>query len=304
MPTLNVTVTRVAYPPSTNTEGDWFILVTSQGTCKGKMSWRPNEADALVLEGEWAVYKGEREFSFKAARIDVPTNPKDQLHYVCCRTKGMGDAMEALIWAKAGANWQDIHEGAVPRLSGRIYENFRLQLEAMRGKSEEANVVSFLMGKGATMNMACKAWAMWERETLGVVNSDPYRLAELEGYGFRDVDTKIRQHYGIGDNDRRRISAAVIYSLRRLTDRGDTVVTWSDLYAQTTGLLGGYADEVSDCTKELFEKGELKAFPESEGVSLTSDWVAEHDVWEFVNSALTGAESVPSNGVVGQEIEP
>jgi exodeoxyribonuclease V alpha subunit len=289
VPTLNVTVTRVAYPPATSDPDAWYILVTNQCTCKGKMSWRPNENDALVLEGEWAVYKGEREFSFKAARIDVPTNPRDQLHYVCCRTKGMGDAMEALIWANAGANWTSIQSGAVPRLSGRIYENFLLQIEAMRGKSEEANVVAYLMARGATMNMACKAWAMWGRETLGVVNSDPYRLADLEGYGFRDVDAKIRQHYGIGDDDRRRISAAVIYSLRRLTDRGDTVVTWQDLYAQATGLLGGYADEISDCTKDLFEKGELKAFPESEGVSLASDWTAENDIWSFVNQESVSA---------------
>ena len=291
MPTLAVTVTRVAYPPATaTTDGGeaWYILVTSHGACKGRMAWRPQDGEALVLEGEWATYKGEREFSFKQARLDVPTNARDQLHYVAARTPGMGPAMEALVWERGGIAWQDIPEGAVPRLNGKLYASFRLQIEALAAKSEESRTVAALMGKGATMNMACKAWEAWKAETLGVVNADPYRLAELEGYGFRDVDTRIRHGYGIGDADKRRIRAAVVYALRRLTDAGDTVATWADLYAKAIGLLGGYADAISDCTAELFDEGSLKAFAKSEGVSLAADWKAETDIWEFV---AKGAQS-------------
>lgn len=285
MPTLSVIVNRVAYPPPTaTTDGgeSWYILLTSHGTCKGRMAWRPSESEALVLDGEWAVYKGEREFSFKQARLDVPTDPRDQLHYVCTRTKGLGPAAEELIWSHAGPAWQGITENAVPRLSGRVYAEFRLQIESLASKSEESRVVAALMGKGATMTMACKAWAMWEAETLGVINADPYRLSELEGYSFRDVDREIRRAYGIGDDDRRRIRAAVIYALRRLTDPGDTVAQWEALYAQAIGMLGGYADLISECTAELFADGTLKAFPQSKGVSLASDWNAETAIWEWV----------------------
>lgn len=282
MPNLNVTVTRVAFPPATSEPESWYILICDAGPCKGRMAWRPREQEALTLEGEWTTYKGEREFSFKTATLNIPTNPRDQLHYVCSRTSGMGPAMEAMIWDKAGADWQHIQGGIVPRLHGKLYENFLLQIESLTQKSEEAKVVATLMGKGATMNMAVKAWGLWETETLGVVNADPYRLAELEGYGFRDVDTKIRQHYGIGDDDKRRIRAAVVYALRRLTDAGDTVAQWSDLYAQAVGMLGGFADLVSECTGELFEEGTLKAFEKSEGVSLSADWKAETEIWDWV----------------------
>jgi exodeoxyribonuclease V alpha subunit len=241
----------------------------------------------LILEGEWAAYKGEREFSFRSARLDVPTDPRDALRYVCARTTGLGPAMEEMIWAHAGAGWRDIAEGAVPRLSGKLYASFRLQSEALTEKSEEARVVAALMGKGATQNMACSAWEKWKDETLGVVNADPYRLAELDNYGFRDVDAKVRRAYGITDADKRRIRAAVVYALRRITDAGDTVAAWADLYAQTTAMRGGFADEVSDCTRELFDEGVLKAFPESEGVSLAADWRAENDIWDFVEAATT-----------------
>jgi hypothetical protein len=246
------------------------------------MSWRPQENEQLILDGEFTTYKGEREFAFKTARLDVPTESRDQLHYVCMRTSGIGAAAESLIWEHAGEDWMDIDEGAVPRLNGKVYANFQLQLEALREKSEEAKVVATLIGKGATINMACAAWEQWKVETLGVVNADCYRLSELSGYGFRDVDRAIRQSYGIADDDKRRIRAAVVYALRRITDTGDTVARWDELFKQAIGLLGGYADLISDCTAELFEDGSLKAFPKSAGVSLASDWKAETTIWEFV----------------------
>jgi len=292
--TLNVTVTRVCYPKSdANAEPEsWYILLTNHGTCKGRMAWRPQENEQLILEGEWAAYQGNREFAFKTARLDVPTNPRDQLHYVCCRAKGLGEATEELIWAKAGAGWQNIEDGAVPRLSGRLYQEFRLQVEALHQKSEEAVVVAALMGKGATVNMAQRAWEQWKGETLGIVNADPYRLCELEGYGFRDVDRAIRQAYGIADSDKRRIKAAVVYVLRRITDGGDTVAAWADIFAQSTAMLGGYADEIAECTAALFEDGTLKAFPESEGVSLAADWKAENEIWDWVEEATTGGGKI------------
>lgn len=283
MPTLAVTVNRVAYPPPT-ADTDWYILITSHGACKGKMAWRPQDGESLILDGEWATYKGDREFAFKSARLDVPTNPRDQLRYVCARTTGLGPAMEELIWAAAGANWQAIEPGAVPRLNGKLYAAFLMQCEALELKSAEARVVSALMGKGATMNLACAAWAQWGEETLGVVHADPYRLAELENYSFRDVDGKIRRGYKIGDDDERRIKAAVVYALRRLLSGGDTIAAWDDLYREACGLLAGYADQVTECTRALFDDGVLKGFKKSRGVALAADWRAERDIWKWINA--------------------
>jgi hypothetical protein len=284
MASLNVIVERVAYPAATADADAWYILCTSHGCCKGKMSWRPQEKEQLILEGEWSVYKGEKEFSFKTARLDMPTSARDQLHYVVMRTPGLGDAAESLIWQHSGERWMTIPEGAVQRLNGKVYANFQLQIEQFHEKNEEAKVVAYLIGKGATINLASAAWTQWKEQTLGIVNADCFRLAELSGYGFKDVDKAIRQAYGITDDDKRRIRAAVIYSLRRLTDSGDTVASWQDLFMQTSGMLGGYAEMISDCTSELFEEGTLKAFPKSEGVSLSSDWYAETAIWKFIEA--------------------
>ena len=251
------------------------------------MAWRPKLDEALTLDGEWCAYKGEKQFAFKSARLNVPTHPRDQLHYVCARTPGLGPAMEDAIWTAFGANWQKAGEGSVARLSGKLYANFKLQIEALAEQAEQVKIVSALMSKGATMNMAQSAWEKWGVAALGVVNSDCYHLAELPGYGFRDVDRVIRRTYGIEDADPRRIRAAIVYTLRRITDRGDTVVAWQDLYAQSVALLGGYEDLISDCTGSLFEEGALKAFPKSEGVSLAADWKAENSIWNYIEKKET-----------------
>jgi len=283
MPTLSITVQRVAYPPQTADPDSWYILITDHGTAKGRIAWRPQEREQLTLEGEWAIYKGDREFSFQSARLDLPTQPRDQLRYVCNRTKGLGSAAEELIWSTKGDNWRDIESGEIPRVSGKIYENFMLQVEGLVNKGEESRVVAALMGKGATINMAQAAWVKWENDTLGVVNSDCYRLAELDGYGFRDVDIKIRPAYDIADDDPRRIRAGIVYSLRRLTDRGDTVVDWDVLYQQAMGLLGGFSELIGELTGEMFEDGTLRAFADSGGVALVADFKAESDVWNWIN---------------------
>ena len=290
---LSVTVSRVLYPPATTqaTLPHWFILLTNHGKCTGTMSWRPQDGEALTLAGEYSAYKGERQFKFSVARLDIPTNPRDQLAYVCARTSGLGPTAESLIWSHAGDQWQEIQSGDVARLSGKVYANFKLQIESLSSKCEESKVVAALIGKHCTMNLACKAWATWEDETLGVVGSDPYRLAELEGYGFRDIDTDIRRAYGIEDSDVRRIKAAVVYSLRRLTARGDTVALWEELYRQAIGLLGGYEAEITECTRAMFEDGTLKAFKGMGGVALAGDFRAENDIWSFVcGDSNTGDE--------------
>jgi exodeoxyribonuclease V alpha subunit len=280
---LAVTITRVCYPPATS-EGKWYILQTDQGTAKGEMSWRPRDNEALVLSGEWAVYQGRREFVFWVARLNVPTNPRDQLHYVVERTTGMGSAMEEAIWAAAGSDWQSITPGSVPRLGGALYEKFRLQIEALAQNAAQAAVVAALMGRGATPAMAQAAWEKWKAETLGVVNADPFRLAELDGYGFGHVDRGIRQSYGIMDDDGRRVKAAVVHALRRLTDGGSTVVAWADLFASACAMLGGLDDLVFEAAKELLQAGTLKGFPEAGCVALAGDYRAECDVWEYVTA--------------------
>lgn len=291
MPTqLNVTVLYVAYPAPT-AAGDWFILVTDAGKCKGKMPWRPAAQESLTLTGEWVAYQGQREFAFASARLNIPVHPRDQLHYVCARTPGLGPAAESQLWETLGEAWQTAQPGTVPRLRGRTFEEFRVQVEAMAAKGEEMRAVATLVGKGCTENMAARAWATWGAATLGIVHADPFRLADLDGYSFRDVDGGVRRAYGIEDADARRIRAGTLYALRQLTDAGDTLITWDALHDQAVDLLRGYSDEIAACTEALFADGFVRPFEACGSVALAADFEAERSVWEWVRGAKVSAES-------------
>jgi len=282
MTRLSTIITRVAYPPITDRDATWFILATTRGTCVGSMSWRPKEGDALILEGEWGARLGMKQFKFKSAMIDIPTSPRDQLHYVVTRTVGLGPAMESIIWDFAKDKWKDIKPDTLPKLKGKVYEEFRNQIAALEQDSDKVAAIAFLMGKSCTQNMACAAWEKWEKETLGVVTANPYQLAELANYGFSHVDGDVRRAFGIGDQDERRIKAAVVYSINKLTKRS-TVVTWLAVLNECFTLVGFQNERLNRFLRELVEDGTLYWFGGSKSVALMRDWRDEVSIWEFVN---------------------
>lgn len=280
---IGVTVIRVLFPKPDVQDSEWYLLKTNQGIAKGAMSWRPDEYSKLMLDGDWTVRNGERQFAFKSAMLDVPTDPRAQLHYVCERTPGVGRSLEAAIWDHAGADWQTIAPGSVPRLSDKIHAELMIQVQALQRDGNQAKAVAWLMAKGATQKMAISAWDRWEDEATGVVTANCFQLAELPHYGFRDVDGEIRAAFGIGDDDPRRIRAAIVYTLRKMTGNGSTVIDWQALHRQCCAMLGGYSKMITDCARELFQDGTLYGFRGSSSVALMSDYVDERDILEYVD---------------------
>jgi len=280
---LCVIVERVLYPAETVEKANWFIVDTNQGVCKGSMSWRPRAKERLRIKGTWGAYQGKREFRFKEATLDLPTDSRGLLHYVCELASGVGLAMEQMIWEAKGDAWAALEDGEIPRLSGRVYDNFMHAIERAEGDRTKGQAIAELLKAGATINMANAAWERWENETLGVVHADPYRLAELPHYGFTHVDGVIRIYYGITDSDPRRIRAAIIYVLRMLTESGSTLVAWEDAFGECVKKLGGFQELIKASVAEMFEEGTLKGFKSVRSLALASDYRNERAIWEFLN---------------------
>lgn len=284
---LSVTVDRVLYPPETDEDARWFILACTDSTgsqivCKGEMGWRPRQGERLAMEGSYGTYQGKREYKFQAAALDIPTDARGMLHYVCEMASGIGPAMEDQIWNAKGEDWANVEDGEIPRLSGRVYHNLMDAIEVAEQDRIKGKAIAELIHAGCSMNMASAAWEVWEKNTLGVVMNNPYRLAELPGYGFVHVDGDIRAHYGITDDDPRRIRAAVVYVLRQITGTGSTVVQWNILHAACVEKLRGYSSLIVEQVREMFGEGTLKGFKESKNVSLAGDYKNELTIWEYL----------------------
>ncbi|MEO0797393.1 MAG: helix-hairpin-helix domain-containing protein [Verrucomicrobiota bacterium] len=279
---LAVTVNRVCYPADTVENATWFILDTDHGTCKGSMNWRPRAKERLVLRGRFGQYQGRREFKFTSAALNVPTDSRGLLHYVCEMANGIGPAMETQIWEKLGERWSELTDTDIPRLKGTKYESFCKAMELVEQDRGKGQVIAELLKAGASMNMATAAFQKWETETLGVVRADPYRLAELPNYGFCHVDTDIRLYYGIADDDPRRIRAALVYVIRQMTSSGSTVVTWSELLEAGIKQLGGMGKLIGEQVSAMFEEGTLKGFTQTQSIALASDFRNELEIWNFL----------------------
>ena len=280
---LTVTVERVCYPPETTEGATWFILKTTAGTCKGNMSWRPRKGEHLILSGDYSVYQGKLEFKFSSATLDLPSDPRAMLHYVCEIASGVGEVMETQIWDLMEHNWPDIEAGEVPRLTGNTYLSFVGAIEQAKLDRKKAGAIAKLLAAGCSMNLASAAHTKWGAETAGVVTADPYRLTELKNYGFNDVDGSVRKFFGVMDNDPRRICGAILYAIRGLASSGSTLIQWSALFTECLRELGGYQELINTNALKMLEEGTLKGWQSDGTIALARDYDNELTVWNYIH---------------------
>jgi hypothetical protein len=284
---LPTVVRKVLYPPVA-LESQFYVLLTDAGKASGKMNWRPELGERLTLDGEWGAYKGEKNFNFKSAAPNIPEDPRAQLNYVCERAHGLGPAMAAGIWAAKGENWRNVVAGEIRGFTDARYESFRESLSMVGAEADKSKVVSWLMSKGASMKMGLAAFDAWKREAIGVVQANPFRLADLPHYSFGDVDGAIREAFGIGLEDARRVQSAVLYKLRMLTSGGSTVIDWPTLRVAVLDLVGSHMGvKVAEAVKGMFKDGSLKGFTGSQSIALGTDYQNEVAILEWCRRKLT-----------------
>lgn len=291
MRTIEVKILSILWPrPGMENPRNWYRLEcqTDFGAliCVGTIRWRPSENELLLLSGEFEAWKGQRNFKFSEARPNVPANPRAQLSYVVERTRGMGKATEEALWREFGDGWSKItpEDAAKLKVRSEVFENFRLQVESLTRDREKCDAISFLIGKGCSNALACAAWEEWESDAVGIVNADCYRLADLRNFGFADVDGRIRLEFGIGDDDPRRIKAAILYAMRQLTASGSTVISWVELI-ESLRAMRIPLDLARDAVGAMFENFTLRGFPASEMIALGFHYDAETAILNYIEGA-------------------
>ena len=240
--TITATITKVLFRKADG--GGWSILRTDQGVAKGTVPWDVKPGDRLELDGQWGVsgYSGDREFTFKAARVSIPQDCRALLTYACSITKGLGPAREGQIWEKYGAKWREHRDLNLPGLAASVDFHWQDTLARLEEQATQSQAIAFLLGKGCSLNMAHAAWNLWLVATVPLVTADPYQLAELPHYGFCHIDGDIRRAFGITDNDPRRAEAAVLYILGSRNTDGSTLASIASVAAGLVEVLGEFVE--------------------------------------------------------------
>ena len=293
--TLEVKVTWVKYPSESddaekrrNGDTKLFYILSVEApmgniVCKGEMLFRPKLNEHLKITGKWTEWQGTRQFEFRNCEIVIPVNPRDMLRYACEMTKGFGPSMEEAIWKAKGEEWQDVKEGDVKGLTPAKLADFRDTIAEIGVREQQSRTIAWLMGHGLTANFAQQAWLLFGKDTMSLVETNPYNLTKVPQYGFAAVDNGVRQTFGITDNDDRRIDAGIMYCMGLLTERGNTIVTWFELNNECANKLPQISDTViADHVAAFFKTGQLVGFSTTQSISLAAHYKAEKDIYNFV----------------------
>lgn len=280
----------------------WYFFKATMGgdgapettiVCKGSMAWQPGEMETLALIGDWCVYKGERQFQFKTAKLTLPLDPRGQLHYVCHRAHGVGPAMEEAIWNYAGINWRKLKFGEIRKMTAAAFRSFTEQTALFDANTEKAEIISFLENKGCSEAMAAAAFETWGKDAAGVVSNNCFRLAELPGFSFRVVDENVRRNFDIADDDPRRISAGIEYAVEIETADGSTALDCWRHFAACQKLLPNIGDQLIVDTVQQMKKAERLYIYSSCGMMATRKSHAnERIIADYISSALIDDRAV------------
>lgn len=244
---IEAKVTKIRYASEPQSGATFYIAETDKGIIKGKSQIGISENQYVRLDGDWQISKfnGQREFLFRSIIPMLPVSSRARFEYACSITKGIGEHLQEKIWEAVGEKWETSSLENIPGVGRETRSAWRTTLIELQNQAERAEIFAWMMQAGLTANMAAAAWKLWEKDAAGVIQQNPYRLAELPNYGFKTVDEMImnRPEWEIGILDPRRIKAAILYLLDENAGNGNTSMTLPVCLSKTEDICKGIHKE-------------------------------------------------------------
>lgn len=155
--------------------------------------------------------------------------------------KGIGAALAARIVRRFGDDTIRIVEEEPERLAEikGISEKKAMEIaEQMTEKADMRRAMIFLQKYGISLNLGAKIYQKYGQTVYGVLQENPYRLAEdISGVGFRIAD-EIASRIGIHTDSDYRIRSGMLYTLLQASGEGHIYLPKEELFSRASGLLG------------------------------------------------------------------
>lgn len=155
--------------------------------------------------------------------------------------KGIGAALAARIVRRFGNDTMRIVEQEPERLAEikGISEKKALEIaEQMTEKADMRRAMVFLQKYGISLNLGAKIYQKYGQSVYGVLQENPYRLAEdISGVGFRIAD-EIASRIGIHTDSDYRIRSGMLYTLLQASGEGHIYLPKEELFSRASRLLG------------------------------------------------------------------
>lgn len=203
---------------------------------------RITQGETIQAEGsfvEHPVYGSQ--FKVSSYKTVMPEDTAGMERYLASGAiKGIGAALAARIVKKFGSDTFRIMEEEPERLtevkgiSERIAREIVMQMEE---KKDMREAFLYLQQYGISNTLAVKIYNTYGERLYGVLQENPYRLAEdIEGIGFRIAD-EIAGKIGIHTDSDYRIRSGILYVLMQATQEGHLFLPQGLLLERTSELL-------------------------------------------------------------------
>ena len=216
----------------------------------------PLPGQVLKLKGEWTNHpKFGEQFKAVYCQCSVPaTSAGIQRYLGSGLIKGIGPVLAKSIVAKYGDDTLDVIENETEKLTeveGIGDKRIEMIKTAWEEQKEIREVMLFLQGHGVSATYASKIFKAYGKESIQVVQDNPYRLAtDIFGIGFITADN-IAQKLGFSIESEFRIQAGILYVLHQLSDEGHVFYPGPALVTKCAEILEVETSLVDKCLADL-----------------------------------------------------
>jgi exodeoxyribonuclease V alpha subunit len=216
--------------------------------------------ESLRLAGRWSSHpKYGKQFQVDSFTTVLPATIQGIRRYLGSGLiKGIGPMMAERMVSHFGADILTIIEAQPERLievHGLGPKRTQRIADAWEEQKAIKEVMVFLAGVGVSTSLAVRIYKRYREDSIGVVRSEPYRLAsEVWGIGFRTADT-IAQAVGIPHDSPQRIKAGLQYTLSQAADNGHCYLPEPDVVREAAKILEVDRQLIDPCLDELVSDG-------------------------------------------------
>jgi exodeoxyribonuclease V alpha subunit len=196
----------------------------------------------LRLQGKWVKHpRHGLQFQSEICDLSQPATLAGIQRYLGSGLiKGIGPRLAERIVSRFGEQTLDIIENQPEKLvevADIGPKRLSKIAQAWQEQKQVKEIMLFLHSYGVSTNLAIKIYKHYGAQALGVVQSDPYRLAQdIYGVGFKTAD-KLAQAIGLAREHPSRIEAGVVFAMNELVNEGHTFAPQENLLKKAINLL-------------------------------------------------------------------
>ena len=230
-----------------NDENGYTVMVLKTAdseeelTCEGTF---PDVTQGVTIEAEGQFSQHHvygRQFVIHSYAEKAPEDTQAMERYLGSGAiKGVGVALAARIVRYFGEDTLRIVEEEPERLAevkGISEKKAREIAAQVTEKADMRKAMMFLQKYGISLNLGAKIYQKYGQSVYGVLQENPYRLADdISGVGFKIADA-IASRIGIHADSDYRIRSGMMYTLIQASGEGHVYLPKEELFARASQLL-------------------------------------------------------------------